>query len=93
MSTPSKGTDQLFLSFLSKIKSSPKSPFFYLEKCLTKLKSVEKNIKAEYYIMETSFFEKKSPSFTNKLSRAKRNFSVTSITPMATIKSPLPRRH
>ena len=57
MSTPSKDTHTLFLSFLSKIKSSPKSPFFYLEKCLTKLKSVEKNIKAEYYIIETLFFE------------------------------------
>ncbi len=47
-----------------------------LKKCLTKSKSAEKEIKAENYIMETSFL-KKSPSFTNKLSRAKRNFSVT----------------
>jgi hypothetical protein len=58
MSTPSKDTDTLFLSFLSQIKSSHKSPFFFLEKCLTKLNSVEKNIKAEYYIVETSFFGK-----------------------------------
>ena len=34
MSTPSKDTHTLFLSFLSKIKSSPKSPFFFLKNAL-----------------------------------------------------------
>ncbi len=49
---------------------------YILKKCLTKSKSAEKKIKAENYIMETLFL-KKSPSFTNKLGRAKHNFSVT----------------
>jgi hypothetical protein len=47
-----------------------------LKKCLTKSKSAVKITKAENYIMETSFL-KKSQSFTNKLSRAKRNVCVT----------------
>jgi hypothetical protein len=47
-----------------------------LKKCLTKSKSAVKKIKAENYFMEEVFL-KKSPSFTNKLSRAKRNFSAT----------------
>ncbi len=33
-------------------------------------------MKSENYIMETKFLEK-SPNFTNKLSRATQNFSVT----------------
>ena len=69
----------------SKIKSSPKSitVLNIFKKCLTKSKSAEKIIKEENYIMETSFL-KKSPILTNKLSRAKRNFSV----PYDDIKSP-----
>ena len=47
-----------------------------LKKFLTKSKSAVKITKAENYIMETLFL-KKSLSFTNKLSRAKRNVSVT----------------
>ncbi len=47
-----------------------------MKKCITKSKSAVKKIKAENYIMEKVFL-KKSPSFTNKLSRAKQNFSAT----------------
>ena len=47
-----------------------------LKKCLTKSKSAVKNTKAESYIMENLFL-KKSPGFTNKLSRAEQNVSVT----------------
>ena len=46
------------------------------KKCLTKSKSALKKIKAENYFMKKVFL-KKSPRFTIKLSRAKRNFSAT----------------
>ncbi len=41
-----------------------------------KVKICSKESKAENHIMET-LFSKKSPSVTNKLSRAKQNFIVT----------------